>query len=76
MIYILLDTNIIIDMVVDRRDLIGSKVVDDFIQLLDYGEIRLIVPEIVRTETFRHLDEEFDNVEKTIKDAQSLMTLR
>ena len=49
--YILLDTNIIIDMVVDRRNQINNKLLSKFIKLLDYGEVRLIVPEIIRTET-------------------------
>lgn len=52
--YILLDTNIIIDMVVDRRNQINNKLLSKFIKLLDYGEVRLIVPEIIRTETYRH----------------------
>ena len=49
--YILLDTNIIIDMVVDRRNQINNKLLSKFIKLIDYGEVRLIVPEIIRTET-------------------------
>lgn len=67
--YILLDTNIIIDMVVDRRNQINNKLLSKFIKLLDYGEVRLIVPEIIRTETYRHLNEEIDNVGKQIEKA-------
>ncbi len=67
--YILLDTNIIIDMVVDRRNQINNKLLSKFIKLLDYGEVRLVVPEIIRTETYRHLDEEICNVGKQIENA-------
>lgn len=65
--YILLDTNIIIDMVVDRRNQINNKLLSKFIKLLDYDEVRLVVPEIIRTETYRHLDEEICNVGKKLR---------
>ncbi len=52
MIYVLLDTNIIIDMVVDRRDnVVSGNLLKTFIKLLDYGEIKLLVPNVVKTET-------------------------
>lgn len=60
--YVLLDTNIIIDMVVDRRNQIDNKLLNKFLKLLEFDEIKLIVPEIVKTETYRHLDKEIDNV--------------
>jgi len=45
MIYVLLDPNIIIDMVVDRRDnVISGNLLKIFIKLLDYREINLLVP--------------------------------
>ena len=56
--YVLLDTNIIIDMVVDRRNQIDNKLLNKFLKLLEFDEIKLIVPEIVKTETYRHLDKE------------------
>ena len=55
--YILLDTNIVIDMVIDRRKQVSDTVLSNFIKLLDYNEIKLIVPEIVKVETYRHLEE-------------------
>ena len=64
--YILLDTNIIIDMFIDRRHQVTDSVLASFIKLLDYDEIRLIVPEIVKTETYRHLDEELTIMGKQI----------
>ena len=61
--YVLLDTNIIIDMVVDRRNQINNKL----LKLLDFDEIKLVVPEIIKTETYRHLNEEINNVGKQIE---------
>ena len=37
--YVLLDTNIIIDMVVDRRNQINNKLLNKFLKLLDFDEI-------------------------------------
>lgn len=42
MIYVMLDTNIIIDMLVERRKYINAKLVKSFIQLLDKDEISII----------------------------------
>ena len=50
--YVLLDTNIIIDMVVDRRNQIDNKLLNKFLKLLEFDEIKLIVPEIVK----KHID--------------------
>lgn len=66
MIYVLLDTNIIIDMVVDRRNNVNDNLLKTFIKLLDCGEVNLILPAVVKTETFRHLDSELDEVGKKI----------
>ena len=60
--YLMLDTNIYIDMVVSRN---GSHKADSYYQLkklLDYGQIRLLVPKIVITEVFRHIDNDIDKV--------------
>lgn len=65
--YILLDTNIVIDMVIDRRNQVTDAVLESFIKLLDYNEIKLIVPEIVKVETHRHLKEELNLVGEQIK---------
>ena len=40
--YVLLDTNIIIDMVVDRRNQIDNKLLNKFLKLLEFDEIKLI----------------------------------
>ena len=65
--YVLLDTNIIIDMVVDRRNQINNKLLNKFLKLLDFDEIKLVVPEIIKTETYRHLNKEINNVGKQIE---------
>ncbi|AUN14324.1 PIN domain-containing protein [Paraclostridium sordellii] len=60
--YLMLDTNIYIDMVVSRN---GSHKADSYYQLkklLDYEQIRLLVPKIVITEVFRHIDNDIDKV--------------
>lgn len=60
--YLMLDTNIYMDMVVARN---GSHKADSYYQLkklLDYGQIKLIVPKIVITEVFRHIDNEIGKV--------------
>jgi len=67
MVYVMLDTNIIIDMLVDRRKHINAKLVKSFIQLLDKDEICLLVPEIVKTETYRNIGSEFDKVGNNLK---------
>lgn len=68
MIYVLLDTNIIIDMVVDRRNQINNKLLNSFIKLMDYNEIKLVVPEIIKTEVYRNLEVEFTSVGKKIQE--------
>ena len=70
MIYILLDTNIVIDMVIDRRNVFSSRVIEKFIKILDYQNVKLLVPNIVKIETYRHLDEQIEEVGKNIKKAK------
>lgn len=65
--YVLLDTNIVIDMVVDRRHQMSGKLLESFIKLLDYNEIKLIIPKIVEFETYKHLEEELEQVGKNIE---------
>lgn len=82
MIYVLLDTNIIIDIVVDRRDnVISGNLLKTFIKLLNYGEVKLIIPNVVKIETYRHLDtelelvgEKIDNTMKAIKELYGIST--
>lgn len=54
-------------MVVDRRNQMSSNLLESFIKLLEYDEIKLIVPEIVEYETYKHLEKELDQVGKNIE---------
>lgn len=53
-----------------------DTVLASFIKLLDYDEIRLIVPDIVQTETYRHLDDELTimgkQIHKVMKEIEGL----
>lgn len=66
--YLMLDTNIYIDMVVSRNQSHKAESYSQLIKLLDYGEIKLLVPKIVITEVFRHLEHEIDKVGRFIED--------
>ena len=67
--YVMIDTNIFIDMIIDRKHKVSGKLVDSFIKLLDFDEIKLIVPAIVVHETNKHLEEQLAEVGKKIKTA-------
>lgn len=69
--YILLDTNIYINMLIDRRNNIKNDMLLNFIKLLNFDEIKLIVPSIVVHETIKNLGIEYRNVDKKLKDAKN-----
>ena len=54
-------------MVVDQRNQINNKLLNKFLKLLDFDEIKLVVPEIIKTEIYRHLNKEINNVGKQIE---------
>lgn len=73
--YVMMDTNILLDMIIDRRKNVSVDLVESFIKLLNYNEIKLIIPEIVMHETNKHIEEQLDlvgkkifNVKKSIQD--------
>ena len=41
--YVMIDTNIFIDMIIDRKHNVSDKLVESFIKLLDYDEIKLVL---------------------------------
>ncbi len=43
-------------MVVDQRNQIKNKLLNKFVKLLGFDEIKLVVPEIIKTEIYRHLN--------------------
>lgn len=64
--YVMIDTNIFIDMIIDRKHNVSDKLVESFIKLLDYDEIKLVIPAIVVHETNKHIDEQLSEVGKRI----------
>lgn len=54
-------------MVVDQRNQIKNKLLNKFVKLLGFDEIKLVVPEIIKTEIYRHLNKEINNVGKQIE---------
>lgn len=69
--YLMLDTNIYIDMIVSRNGDHKPESYSQLLKLLNYGEIKLIVPKIVITEVFRHLNTEIEKIGKAIGDIRS-----
>lgn len=74
--FVLIDTNIFLDMLIDRKNQVSSNLVESFVKLLDYNEIKVLVPEIIIHETHKHIDDELDKVrgklEVAIKDIDKL----
>lgn len=68
--YLLIDTNIFLDMIIDRKNNFSSSLLKSFIKLLDYDEIKLLLPSIVVHETYKHIGDELSKVGKTIKEAK------
>ncbi|MCF8890427.1 PIN domain-containing protein [Priestia megaterium] len=69
--YLMIDTNIYIDMVVARNQDHKPESYNHLLKLLDYGEIRVLIPKIVITEVFRHIDNEIDKIGQGIKHIKS-----
>jgi hypothetical protein len=69
--YVLMDTNIYLDLLVDRRKNVSSALVSNFKKLLDFDEIKLIVPRIVVHEVRKHIEEQLIEVGKNIHQAIS-----
>ena len=67
--YVMMDTNILIDMIIDRKHNVSGKLVESFIKLLDFDEIKLIIPAIVVHETNKHIEGQLAEVGKKIKEA-------
>lgn len=68
--YLLIDTNIYLNIVVNRRKDVNNKLLEIFSKLLHYGEIRIILPAIVRHEVFKHLEDEISKVGTNLEDAK------
>lgn len=68
--YIMMDTNILLDMIVDRRNNVSVGLMEAFIKLLEYDEIKLIIPAIVVHETNKHIEEQLNLVGNKIFNAK------
>ena len=68
--YLLLDTNIYLNIAVNRRKDVNNKLLKNFSKLLQYGEIRIILPAIVRHEVFKHLEAEISKVGENLERAK------
>lgn len=60
--YLLLDTNIYLNIIVNRRKDINQSLIENFMKLLKYGEIKLIIPSLIKHEVYKHLEQEIDKV--------------
>lgn len=69
--YLFLDTNIYLDSIVLRNKSNKAEIYEYLIKLLEYGEIRLIVPEIVINEVFNHVDNEINKIGDNLKEIRS-----
>lgn len=67
--YLLMDTNIFLDMIIDRKNNVSKELVNTFIKLLDFNQVKLIIPSIVAYETSKHIEEQLFEVDKKIKNA-------
>ena len=56
--YILFDTNIYLNMLVNRKNNINTKKIADFALLIEEADVKIILPEIVKFETKKHLENE------------------
>jgi|GEM_PF-2848229 len=66
--YLLFDTNIYLDMVVNRRKNINAQLISSFSALLQFGEVKIILPAIVKYETNKHLEAEIKKISQLIKE--------
>lgn len=60
--YLLLDTNIYIDMIVSRNTSHTADSYELLKKLLDYDKVKIILPAIIETEIKRHIASEIQNI--------------
>lgn len=68
--YLLLDSNIYINLVVNRNKTITNKVISNFKTLLEKSDIKIILPEIVEYEVYKNLDSEINRVGLNVRNQQ------
>lgn len=67
--YLLMDTNIFLDMIIDRRNNVSKELVNTFIKLLNFNQVKLVIPSIVAYEISKHIEEQLFEVDKKIRNA-------
>ena len=67
--YLLMDTNIFLDMIIDRRNNVSKELVNTFIKLLNFNQVKLVIPSIVAYEISKHIEEQLLEVDKKIRNA-------
>lgn len=65
--YLALDTNIYLDMIVSRNKSHKPEAYEQMKKLLDYGEIRAVVPSIIIREVNRHIENEIEKINSHLK---------
>lgn len=65
--YLFLDTNIYIDMVVYRNKANPPKAYECLRKLLEFNQVKLVVPKIVKNEVDRHIEDEINKVGNNLK---------
>lgn len=71
--YLLLDANIYLSIAIRRRKDINHKLIDDFSNLLSYGNVRLLIPRIVIRETEKHLEDEINKIYSNLKECKNIL---
>lgn len=72
--YLFFDTNIHLNMVTDRNNKINFDLISKFDLLLKRSEnIRIILPEIVHFEVYKHLDSEIRNIKDKIHEQKKVL---
>ncbi|WP_435924450.1 PIN domain-containing protein [Paenibacillus sp. DYY-L-2] len=67
--YLLLDTNIYIDMIVSRNKSHTADSYETLKMLLDHDQVKILLPAIIETEVKRHIAGEVKNVGKLVEEA-------
>ncbi|WP_054957904.1 PIN domain-containing protein [Paenibacillus dakarensis] len=68
--YLFLDTNIYIDMIVSRNSSHSADSYELLQTLLDFDQVKILVPAIIETEIRRHITSEVQNIGTLVQEAR------
>ncbi len=71
--YLLIDTNVYIDMIVARNKAHTPEAYQYLMKLIENNKVKVIIPDIVVNEVFRHLEVEIDKIGDKIKEISGEM---